>query len=67
MYTLVKLGQADSEKRTFTDYMNLFKHIAQGQGQITTGNKILIVTKKFYNFNHTFYASAISLSYILRK
>ena len=54
MYTLVKLGQADSEKRTFTDYMILFKHIAQGQGQITTGDKILIVTKKFYNFNHTF-------------
>ena len=28
-------------------------YIAQGQGQISPVDKILIVTEKFYYFNHT--------------
>ena len=28
-------------------------YVAQGQEQITPGNKILFVTKKFYYFDHT--------------
>ena len=34
-----------SEKKTFKDY-EIFKHVAQRQGQITLGDKILIVTKR---------------------
>ena len=40
----------------FKDYMILNLYIAKGQGY-----KILIVTKKFYYFNHTLQISAISL------
>ena len=36
-------------------------YIAQGQGQITLADKILIVTNKFYYFNHTLQISAIRL------
>ena len=50
----MKIDQVVSEKKTFIDYMILFKYIAQEKGQITPGggDKILIVTKKFYYFNH---------------
>ena len=47
--------------------MILYLYIAQGQGQITPGGKILILTKRFYYFNHALYVSAISLKYILKK
>ena len=43
MYHLVKIGQTVSEK-TFKDYAILYMHLAQDQGQITPGDKILIVT-----------------------
>ena len=62
--TLVKIGrlpmlssevlaQAVSEEQTFDDYTILYMSIAQGQGQITPGNKLLTVTKNIYNCNHT--------------
>ena len=39
------------------DFLVLYLYIAQGQGQITPrvggGDKILILTKTFYYFNHT--------------
>ena len=35
--------------------------IAQGQGQIAPRDKILIVTKKFYYFNHTLQILVITL------
>ena len=41
-----------SEKKTFKDY-EIFIHVAQGQRQITMGDKILIVTKSVCYFNHT--------------
>ena len=53
MWNLVKVGQAVSEKITFKDYTILYMYLAQGQGQITLGKKILIVINKFYYFNHT--------------
>ena len=40
---------------------------AKGQGQITPGDKSLIVTKRVCCFHHTWSVSAISLSYILRN
>ena len=43
-FNLVKIGQAGSEK-TFKDYEISNMYIAQGQGQITQEDKILIVTK----------------------
>ena len=46
MWNLVKIAQAVSEKKTYM-------YIAQGQGQITPGDKIVITTKKFYYFNHS--------------
>ena len=39
-------------KKTFKDY-EIFIHVALGQGQITLGDKILIVTKRVCHFNHT--------------
>ena len=48
----LKISQVDSEKKMFKDYTILHIYIAQGQGQITQGDKILIVTKKIYCFNH---------------
>ena len=54
MWNLVKIGQAVSEKKTFKDYMILYMYVAQGQRQISPpGDKILIVTKQFYNFKNT--------------
>ena len=51
MWNLVKIGQAVSEK-TFKDYKILYMYIAQGQGQITLGDKILIVTERVCYFEH---------------
>ena len=50
---LVKINQAVSERKLFKDSTNLYLYIAQVQEQITHGNKILIVTKQFYYFYHT--------------
>ena len=47
-----------SEKKTFKDYMILNMYIAKIK---LPGDKILIVTKKFYYFNHKLQISAISL------
>ena len=53
MWKLVKIGQVLSEKKMFKDFMFLYLYIAQGQGQITSRGKHLILTKTFYYFNHT--------------
>ena len=50
---LVKIGQAVSEKNAFKDYEILYMYIAQVQGQITQKDKILIVNKRAYYFDHT--------------
>ena len=42
-FSLVKIGQAVSGKKTFKDYEILYMYIAQGQGQITQEDKTLIV------------------------
>ena len=47
------IGQAVSEKKMFKDYDILYMYIAQGQGQITLGDKILIVTERICYFDHT--------------
>ena len=52
MWNLVKIGQAVSEKKTFKDYKILYMYITQVQGQIATGNKILIVTERVCYFDH---------------
>ena len=46
MWNLVKIGQVVSEKKAFKDKTILFLYIARGQGRITQGDKILIVTKQ---------------------
>ena len=56
-----KIGQAVSEKKTFKDYVILYMCIAQVQGQITLGNKILIVTKRVCYIDQTIYVSAFNL------
>ena len=61
MWNLLKITQAVSEPKTFINYTILYMYIAQGQGQITPGDKILIVTKIFYYSNLTLQISAISL------
>ena len=48
-----EIGQAVSEKQSFKDYDILCMYIAQGQGQITLGDKIFVVTKGVYFFDHT--------------
>ena len=53
MWNLVKNGQTVSEKKTFKDYEILYMYIAQGQGQIAPGDKVLIVTKRVYYFDYT--------------
>ena len=40
MWNLVKIGPAVSEQKTFKDYKILYMYLAQGQGQITLGDKI---------------------------
>ena len=42
-----KTGRAGSENKTFKDYTILYMYLAQGQGQITPGDNILIATKSF--------------------
>ena len=58
--TAGEIGQAVSEK-TFKDHEILYMYIAQGQMQITLGDKILIVTERVCYFYHTLSVSAISL------
>ena len=53
VWNLVKIGQAVSEVKAFKDYEILFMYIAQGQGQITLDDKILIVTERVCYFDHT--------------
>ena len=48
-----KIGHIVSEKKTFKGYAILDMYIAHGQGQITTGNIIWIVTKRIGYFDHT--------------
>ena len=52
MWNLVKIGQAVSEKM-FKDYEILFMIIAQGQGQFTPGDRILMITERVCYFDHT--------------
>ena len=54
MWNLMKIGQAVSEKKLFKDYDILFMYIAQGQGQITSGDTIFVVTKSVCYFDLTF-------------
>ena len=54
-------NQAVSEK-TSKNYMILYIYIAQEQGHITLGNKVLIVTKSIFSFDHTLQVSAISFN-----
>ena len=51
MLYLVKICPAVLEK-IFKDYKILYMYIAQGQGQISLGNKILIVTERVCYFDH---------------
>ena len=53
VYNLGKTGQAVSEKKMFKDDEILYMYIAQGQGQITQEDKILIVTKRVCYFDYT--------------
>ena len=53
MWNLVKSAQAVSEKKAFKNYTMLYMYIAQGQGQITPRDKMFIITKMFYHFNHS--------------
>ena len=39
--------------QTFKDYQILYMYVAQGQGQIIPGDKILIVTKSVCYFDQT--------------
>ena len=48
---LMKIGQSVS-KKTFKDYNILYMYIAQGQGQITPGDKTFVVTKSVCYFDH---------------
>ena len=52
IWNLVKIGQAVSEKKMFTDYEILYLYIAKGQVQKTSGDKILNVTERFCYFDH---------------
>ena len=67
MWNLEKISQAVSERKTFKDYEILTMYLAQGQGQITLGDKILIVSERVFYFDHTLWVSAISLKHILRN
>ena len=61
MWNLVNIGQAITEKTMFKDYKILFMYIAQEQGQIAPGDKILIATKRTCYFDHTLLVSATGL------
>ena len=47
------IGQAVSEKKMFKDYEILYVYIAQGQGQLTLADKILIVIERVCYFDYT--------------
>ena len=49
-----------SEKKKFKDYDILYLHIAQGQGQITPGDKFCVTISVCY-FDHTLYVLALGL------
>ena len=51
-----------SEKKTFKNY-TILMYIAQGQGQKTPGDKILIRILKFYNLNHTLHQPLVFNTY----
>ena len=51
VWYLVKIGLAVL-KKTYKIYQILCMYIAQGQGQITLGDKILIVTERVSYFDH---------------
>ena len=51
MLNLVKIAQTILEKK-FKKSTILYMYIAQGQEQITPGDKLLILTKKFNYFNY---------------
>ena len=53
MGNLKKIDRDVSEKKTFKDYEILYIHITQGKGQITLGDKRLIVTERVCYFDHT--------------
>ena len=53
IYLLVKIGQAVSQKKRFKDYEILYMYTAQGQGQVTPGDKIFVVTKSACYFDYT--------------
>ena len=42
IWSLLKTGQAVSEKKTFKDNTILYRHIAQGQEKITSGTIFLL-------------------------
>ena len=48
-----KMGQAVSEKKTLKDFMILYLYVAKGYPRGRDGDKILILTKTFYYFSHT--------------
>ena len=52
VWNLVKIAQAVSVLKTFKNYTILYMFITQGQGQITLGDKILIIAKMIYYFKH---------------
>ena len=50
LWNLVKIGK-QFQRRRHWKIITIYR--AQGQGQISPGDKILIATNKFYYFNHT--------------
>ena len=53
MWNLVKIGKWFQRRKHLKIYTILYMYKAQRQGQIPQWDKILIVTNKFYYFNHT--------------
>ena len=49
-WNLVKIGREVLEKKTFKDYMIVYRYIAQGQGELTPGGQTFDCTKKFLAF-----------------
>ena len=50
---MVKIGQVFTETNKFKDYTILYMYIAKEQGQVISGDKSLIVTKRLCYFAHT--------------
>ena len=46
-------GKRFERRRHLKNYTILYMYKVQGQGQISPGAKALIITNKFYCFNHT--------------